>query len=167
MRIAVSIDKWPPARAFWNLLVLASAISGCGASVHDTATTVPTVARTCERADAGHAAGCNSATVLAAAESNIRFSGSCLVRSAGGTRMVCQDFWNFPGSELASTEQNSCVVSGAKWSESACPEADRLGGCRSKVEENGAYVVQWYYIASLAAEAKEICTRDGSSTWLD
>ncbi len=122
-------------------------------------------------------AGCGAATQTAvsgkaavtavAASSDTQRSGSCQIRGGDGALMVCQDFYNRPGSELGGVEENRCIFSGARWSNTACTKDDRIGGCKSKVDENGAYVIQWYYLPQLASEAREMCTRDGNSTWID
>ncbi len=106
-----------------------------------------------------------SGTAFAANVPAIRFSGRCLIQNSARVPLICQDFWNRPGSELEAAERTQCVVSGSTWATEACSEVGRYGGCRSKTDEAGAYVIQWFYLQETGRQAKELCPRDGSSEW--
>lgn len=111
--------------------------------------------------------GKQTGIAFAAHTPTIRFSGSCAIHGASGTPLICQDFWNRPGSELENAERVQCVVSGSKWADDACSEVGRYGGCKSKTDENGAYVVQWFYVEELGRAGKEACIREGASVWME
>ena len=130
---------------------LAIGLCGCGAA---------------SVAGKGHVVG-RSKEVALASQSNARLTGSSQINNTDGAPMICQDFLNPPDSEQEALERDRCRASGASWSDAACSVKGRIGGCKSKVDENGALVIQWYYIAAQADEARELCKGDGPSEWLE
>jgi hypothetical protein len=103
----------------------------------------------------------NSATVLAAFESEVHLTGSCRVSS-----VICRDFWNKPGSDLEIIERDQCMGLGMRWANVGCTATGRLGGCKSNIDANGAYLIQWYYAADYARDARILCESDGPSEWI-
>ena len=103
----------------------------------------------------------NSATVLGAFESEVHLTGSCRVSS-----VICRDFWNKPGSDLEIIERDQCMGLGLRWADVGCTATGRLGGCKSNIDANGAYMIQWYYSADYARDARILCESDGPSEWL-
>ena len=103
-----------------------------------------------------------STSVLAAFESDIHFTGGCRLNPA-----ICRDFWNRSDSDLEALEHDQCELVGGRWNEVPCTTSGRYGGCKSKIDENGAFMIQWYYAGSVARDARELCEHDGPSVWLE
>ncbi len=111
--------------------------------------------------------GPHSGVAYAATTPTIRFSGRCAIQTSTGTALICQDFWNRPGSELEGAVRTQCLVSGSGWANEPCAIANRFGGCKSKTDENGAYVIQWFYVDEIARVARDACEREGQSQWVE
>lgn len=94
-------------------------------------------------------------------------SGSCVMKNADGTMLMCTEFENIPAEASEMFQHNACVGGTAKWAESTkCPTEGRKGGCKSQADEKGAYAIVWQYMPNMARAARDSCVKDGKNTWL-
>jgi hypothetical protein len=93
-------------------------------------------------------------------------SGSCMMLNADHTPMMCSDFSNVPAEAIEIMQHNSCVAGTSTWSSTTCSPAGRQGGCRSKPDEHGMSVTQWYYMPNLANAAHQSCVQSNGAVWV-
>ena len=93
-------------------------------------------------------------------------SGSCMMLNGDRTPMMCSDFVNVPAEAIEIMQHNSCGAGTSTWSNTPCSPAGRQGGCRSKPDEHGMSVTQWYYMPNLAKAAHKSCVEGSDATWV-
>ena len=140
--------------------------SGSATGTTNTSTTAPSSNRapSSDRAPGGNTVGVGSGGGMGS--SGATSSGSCAMKNADGTMMMCTEFSNIPAEASEIFQHNACFGGNSTWGQGACPTAGRMGGCKSKADDKGAFAVVWQYMPNMAKAAEDGCRKNAQDTWI-
>ena len=136
--------------------------SGTSGGTATGTTNAGTTAPSAGRAPSGGTVGSSGAMGSSGATS----SGSCAMKNADGTMMMCTEFSNIPAEASEIFQHNACFGGNSTWGQGACPTAGRMGGCKSKADDKGAFAVVWQYMPNMAIAAEDGCRKNAQDTWI-
>ena len=118
--------------------------------------------------------GASTSSVPSTGSSNVQVSGqvtnmfgSCLIKNADGTPMMCHEFHNVPVEAAGMIRHNVCVGGNQGWQDGTCSSVGRAGGCQSKPDSKGTYIVEYFYDPGLASAARDSCTKNNNgNSWV-